>query len=51
MSIPKNPARGMTDNELQNLIKETDQEKILKDFDPTDREPNAAGGLAGIINL
>ena len=41
----------MTDEELEKFIKETEQEKILKDFDPTDREPNAAGGLAGIINL
>ena len=37
------------------ILKQAEQDaknkKILKDFDPTDRDPNAAGGLAGILNL
>ena len=45
IKIPANPSRGMTDEELEKFIKETEQEKILKDFDPTDRDPNAEGGL------
>ena len=41
--IPK----GMTDEQLEQIKKEVDQEKIIKDFDPTDREPNATGGRVG----
>jgi len=32
-------------------MKKTEEEEILKNFDPTDREPNAVGGLAGILKL
>ena len=45
IEIPKNPQRGLTDEEMLKLKKEVDQEKQLKDFDPTDREPNAMGGI------
>ena len=45
IEIPKNPQRGLTDEEMLKLKKEVDQEKQLKDFDPTDREPNAMGGF------
>ena len=51
IEIPKNPNKGLTDEELLELMKKTEEEKILEDFDPTDREPNAAGGLAGILKL
>ena len=51
IEIPKNPQKGLTDEELLELMKKTEEEKILEDFDPTDREPNAAGGLAGILKL
>ena len=52
IEIPKNPNKGLTDEELLELMKKTEEEeKILKDFDVTDREPNAAGGLAGILKL
>ena len=44
IEIPKNPQRGLTDDELLELIKKTDEEKILTDFDPTGRKPNATGG-------
>jgi len=37
--------KGMSDEELQQIKKEVDQEKMLKDFDPTDREPNSMGGI------
>ena len=42
---PENPPQGMTDDELEKLLKETKEENILKDFDPEDREPNAMGGI------
>jgi hypothetical protein len=51
IEIPKNPNKGLTDDELLELMKKTEEEEILKDFDPSDREPNAAGGLAGILKL
>ena len=35
----------MTPDELNELKKEIDNENILKDFDPEDREPNAMGGI------
>ena len=59
IDIPKNPAQGMTDEELFDLVKKTDEEEVLKDFDPKGRKPNAtggraqaaSGGLASILNL
>jgi hypothetical protein len=45
IEIPTNPQKGLTDDELLELIKKTDEEKILTDFDPTGRKPNAKGGL------
>ena len=33
------------------LRKDLKEKQILEDFDVTDREPNAAGGLAGILKL
>ena len=51
IEIPKNPTKGLTDEELLELMKKTEEEEILKDFDVTDREPNAAGGLSGILKL
>jgi hypothetical protein len=45
--IKRNPdaPKGISDEELEQIKKEVDQEKQLKDFDPTDREPNAMGGI------
>ena len=59
IEIPTNPQKGLTDDELLELIKKTDEEKILTDFDPTGRKPNAtggrvqaaSGGLADILKL
>jgi hypothetical protein len=31
----------MTDEQFEQIKKEVDQEEMIKDFDPTDREPNA----------
>ena len=45
IEIPKNPQRGLTDEELLQLEKQIKEEKILEDFDPTFRKPNATGGL------
>ena len=59
IEVPKNPSRGLTDQEMLELEKQVKDEKILTDFDPTDRKPNAtggrvqasSGGLAGILKL
>ena len=45
IGVPKNPQKGMSDEEMLKIKKEVDEEKILEDFDPTDREPNAMGGF------
>ena len=45
IKIPKNPNRGMTNNELFKILKKDLEEKeILEGFDPTFRKPNAKGG-------
>jgi hypothetical protein len=45
--ITRNPnaPKGMSDEQLEQIKKEVDQDKMIKDFDPTDREPNSMGGL------
>jgi hypothetical protein len=45
--ITRNPnaRKGMSDEQLEQIKKEVDQDKIIKDFDPTDREPNSMGGI------
>jgi ribosomal protein S13 len=45
--ITRNPdaRKGMSDEELEQIKKEVDQDKMIKDFDPTDREPNSMGGI------
>jgi ribosomal protein S13 len=45
--ITRNPnaRKGMSDEQLEQIKKEVDQDKMIKDFDPTDREPNSMGGL------
>ena len=45
IEIPTNPQKGLTDDQLLDLVKKTDEEKILTDFDPKGRKPNATGGL------
>ena len=45
IEIPTNPQKGLTDDELLDLIKKTEEEEVLKDFDPKGRKPNAEGGL------
>jgi hypothetical protein len=45
IEIPKNPSKGLTNKEMLDLMEETEQEDILKKFDPEDREPNAMGGI------
>ena len=46
-NIKKNPdaPKGMSDEELEQIKKQVDQEKMLKDFDPTDRTENSMGGI------
>jgi hypothetical protein len=45
--IKRNPdaPKGISDEQFEQIKKEVDQEKMLKDFDPTDREPNSMGGI------
>jgi hypothetical protein len=45
--ITRNPnaRKGMSDEQLEQIKKEVDQDKMIKDFDPTDREPNSMGGF------
>ncbi len=43
--INKNAPKGLSQDELRQIKKEVDQEKMFEDFDPTDREPNSEGGI------
>jgi hypothetical protein len=45
--IKRNPdaPKGLSNEEIERIKKEVDQEKQIKDFDPTDREPNSMGGI------
>ena len=49
--VPKNPSKGLTDKEMLDLMEETEQEDILKKFDPEDRKPNAEGGLNYLMGM
>jgi hypothetical protein len=46
-NVKRNPnaRKGLSDEEIERIKKEVDQEKQIKDFDPTDREPNSMGGF------
>src|SRR5210317_1051450 len=37
--------KGMSDEELEQIKKQVDQEKMLKDFDPKERTENSMGGI------
>jgi len=46
IEIPTNPQKGLTDDEMIEMLeKDLKEKETLEDFDPTDREPNAEGGL------
>lgn len=49
IQINKNAPKGLSQEELRQIKKEVDQEKMFEDFDPTDREPNAEGGLNSLM--
>ena len=52
VEIDPNANPGITNEEMiERLEKDLKEKETLEDFDTTDREPNATGGLAGIINL
>jgi len=51
IEIPENPSKGLTDEELLQLDKQIKEEKILEDFDPTFRKPNAEGGLSYLMGM
>jgi hypothetical protein len=40
-----NAPKGISNEELERIKKEVDQEKLLKDFDTTDRTENSYGGI------
>jgi len=46
-NVKRNPdaPKGMSDEQLQQIQKEVDQEKMFEDFDPTGRKPNSQGGI------
>ena len=46
-NVKRNPdaPKGLSDEEIERIKREVDQEKQIKDFDPTDREPNSMGGI------
>ena len=50
IEIPTNPQKGLTDDELLDLMQKTEEEEVLKGFDPKGRKPNATGGRAGYEN-
>ena len=43
--INKDAHKGISQEQLKQIKKEVDQEKMLEDFDPTDRTENSEGGL------
>ena len=46
IEIPTNPQRGLTDDEMIEMLeKDLKEKETLEDFDPTFRKPNATGGL------
>ena len=45
IQINKDAPKGISDEQLQQIKKEVEQEKIFEDFDPTDRKPNSQGGI------
>jgi hypothetical protein len=46
LEVQKNPDKGMSDQEVLDMLeKDLKEKETLEDFDPTDREPNAEGGL------
>ena len=49
IEIPTNPSKGFSDDELIDFMRKVEEEeaaeRVLKDFDPTDRKPNAQGGM------
>lgn len=53
--IPDAPPQGFSDDELIDFMRRVEEEeaaeRVLKDFDPTDRKPNAKGGLNYLMGL
>ena len=49
IKMPKEPPQGFSADDLAKIQKEIDEEEVLKKFDPTDRKPNAEGGLNSLM--
>ena len=49
IKMPKEPSQGFSADDLAKIQKEIDEEEVLKKFDPTDRKPNAEGGLNSLM--
>jgi hypothetical protein len=45
IKINPDAPKGMSDEQIEQIKKQVDQEKMLKDFDPTDRTENSMGGI------
>jgi len=45
IKINPDAPKGMSDEQIEQIKKQVDQEKMLKDFDPKDRKPNSQGGI------
>jgi len=45
IKINPDAPKGMSDEQIEQIKKQVDQEKMLKDFDPTDRTENSQGGI------
>ena len=51
LKMPNEPRVGFTDEELAEIQKAIDEEDALLKFDPTDRKPNAEGGLNYLMGM
>ena len=51
LKMPNEPRVGFTPEELEEIQKAIDEEDALLKFDPTDRKPNADGGLNYLMGM
>ena len=51
LKMPNEPRVGFTPEELEEIQKAIDEEDVLLKFDPTDRKPNADGGLNYLMGM
>jgi len=49
IKINPDAPKGMSDEQIEQIKKQVDQEKMFKDFDPKGRKPNAEGGINNLM--